>query len=115
MTPFNTLDNTKQNRLLNKNIKHSALLIIFLIAINYLSSILFKRFDLTVDKRYTLSEASINTIKELDAPIIIDVFLSGDDFPSEFRRLQTETKQLLEEFAAKNGNINFHFIKRDNA
>ncbi len=95
---------------MNKNIKHIALLIIVLIAINYLSSLIFKRFDLTSDKRYTLSEASINTIKDADAPIIIDVFLSGDDFPSEFRRLQTETKQLLEEFSAKNKNIVFHFI-----
>jgi ABC-2 type transport system permease protein len=38
------------------------------------------------------------------------VFLSGEDFPSEFRRLQNETKQLLEEFTAKNKNIVFNFI-----
>ena len=38
------------------------------------------------------------------------MFLEGEDFPSEFRRLQNETKQLLEEFAAVNGNIVFNFI-----
>jgi len=46
----------------------------------------------------------------VDSPVIIDVFLEGDDFPSEFRRLQNETKQLLEEFNAYNDNITFNFI-----
>lgn len=78
-------------------------------AINYLSSFVFERFDLTHDKRYTLSKASLNIIKDVDSPIDIDVYLSGDDFPSEFRRLQRETKQLLEEFSANNSNIKFHF------
>jgi len=81
-----------------------------LIGINYLSSIAFKRFDLTEDKRYTLSEATVNIVNNVDSPIIIDVFLEGDNFPSEFRRLQNETRQLLEEFTAKNGNIVFNFM-----
>lgn len=81
-----------------------------LIAINYLSSILFKRFDLTEDKRYTLSNTTINIIEKANSPIIIDVFLTGNDFPSEFRRLQNETRQLLEEFTSENKNIIFNFI-----
>ena len=79
-------------------------------AINYLSSFVFKRFDLTHDKRYTLSKASLNILKDVDSPIVIDVFLKGDDFPSEFRRLQREAAQLLEEFSANNPNVLFHFI-----
>ncbi len=81
-----------------------------LVAINLLSSKLYKRFDLTADKRYTLSESAIDMIKDIESPIVIDVFLEGDDFPSEFRRLQNETRQLLEEFQAENGNIVFSFI-----
>lgn len=81
-----------------------------LIVLNVLSSSLYQRFDLTSDKRYTLNEASLDVIKEVDSPIIIDVFLEGEDFPSEFRRLQTETKQLLEEFSAYNDNVVFDFI-----
>jgi len=92
------------------NSKHIILLLIVLIALNYISSLVFKRFDLTQDKRYTLSTASLNVIKEVSSPIIVDVFLSGDDFPAEFKRLQRETKQLLEEFSANNSNIIFHFI-----
>lgn len=95
---------------MKKNSKHIIILIVVLIAINYLSSFIFKRFDLTHDKRYTLSEASLNVIKDVNSPIVIDVFLEGNDFPSEFKRLQRETKQLLEEFSANNSNIIFHFI-----
>lgn len=95
---------------MKKHLKHITILLIALIAINYISSLAFKRFDLTDDKRYTLSEATINIIKNVDSPIEIDVFLSGEDFPSEFRRLQNETKQLLEEFSSENSNIIFNFI-----
>ncbi len=95
---------------MKKNSKQIILLFIVLIAVNYLSSLVFKRFDLTQDKRYTLSTASLNVIKEVSSPIVVDVFLIGDDFPSEFKRLQQETKQLLEEFSANNSNIIFHFI-----
>ncbi len=45
----------------------------------------------------------------MDSPILVDVFLEGD-FPSEFRRLRAETKQILEEFSASNKNIKFNFI-----
>ncbi len=95
---------------MKKHLKSIGILLVILIALNYISSSVFKRFDLTEDKRYTLSESAINVINDVNAPIVVDVFLSGDDFPSEFRRLQNETKQLLEEFASKNNNIIFNFI-----
>lgn len=95
---------------MNKILKHITLLIITLIGINLLSYKAFKRFDLTEDSRYTISDAAIHIIKDVKSPIIVDVFLEGNDFPSEFRRLQRETKQLLEEFAAENNNIIFNFI-----
>ncbi|GAA4807353.1 gliding motility-associated ABC transporter substrate-binding protein GldG [Litoribaculum gwangyangense] len=95
---------------MNKNLKYISILIIALIAINFIGNKVYKRFDLTSDKRYTLSESAINIINNVESPIVVDVFLDGDDFPSEFRRLQNETKQLLEEFSAINNNIIFNFI-----
>ncbi|WP_250432506.1 gliding motility-associated ABC transporter substrate-binding protein GldG [Hanstruepera flava] len=71
---------------------------------------IYKRFDLTSDKRYTLSPAAIDIVQSAESPLIVDVFLQSENLPSEFRRLQTETKQILEEFAAKNNQINFQFI-----
>lgn len=79
-------------------------------AINFISSKVFKRFDLTTDQRYTLSESATEIIEDLESPMVLDVFLEGEDFPSEFRRLKNETKQLLEEFSAVNNNIIFNFI-----
>ncbi|MEP1489492.1 MAG: gliding motility-associated ABC transporter substrate-binding protein GldG [Algibacter sp.] len=85
-------------------------LFIGLVALNSIGTSFFSRADLTQDKRYTLSDASVNIIKDLKSPIVVDIFLKGDDFPSEFRRFQRETKQLLEEFSAKNNNVLFNFI-----
>jgi len=83
---------------------------IILLLLNIFSDSIYKRFDLTEDKRYTLSTSTKTLIEDIDAPIIIDVFLEGEDFPSEFKRLQSETKQLLEEFSSENNNIKFSFI-----
>lgn len=85
------------------------LLIIGIVFLNIISNYFYKRLDLTQDQRFTLSEVSINTIKNIDSPIFIEVFLKGN-FPSEFKRLQAETKQLLEEFATQNSNIKYKFI-----
>lgn len=90
------------------NIKRLTLIIVVLIIVNILSSQFFKRFDLTSDKRYTLSETTLTLLKNVKEPINIDVFLDGD-FPVEFKRLQSETYQLLEEYKAYNSNIIFKF------
>ena len=70
---------------------------------------LYKRFDLTADKRYTLSQTSLNIVADVKEPLYIDVFLEGN-FPGEFKKLQTETQQLLDEFKSQNSNIIFQFV-----
>ncbi len=93
----------------NLNLKKLALTLVLLIVINLIGSQFFHRFDLTNDKRYTLSKTSLSLIKGVKEPLIIDVFLKGQ-FPGEFKKLQTETQQLLEEFKAYNSNIVFQFV-----
>jgi gliding-associated putative ABC transporter substrate-binding component GldG len=94
----------------NKSYRKQLLVTIaVLILINFAGSKVFKRFDLTDDKRYTLSETSLAIIKDAKEPIYVDVFLKGE-FPGEFKKLQTETNQLLEEFKAYNSNIKFQFV-----
>lgn len=90
------------------NIKNLAVIILAILAINVLSNYFFKRFDLTSDKRYTLSETTLTLLENVKEPITIDIFLDGD-FPAEFKRLQSETYQLLEEYKAYNSNIIFKF------
>lgn len=91
------------------NFKNLLTIIGILIVLNFAGNFFFKRFDLTADKRYTLSETSLNIIKEVKQPLYVDVFLEGN-FPGEFKKLQTETQQLLEEFKAYNSNIIFQFV-----
>ncbi|WP_445718034.1 gliding motility-associated ABC transporter substrate-binding protein GldG [Flavobacterium sp.] len=89
-------------------LKQLGIVFLVIIVINLISNFFFKRFDLTQDKRYTLSETTLNIVKEVDSPLYIEVYLEGN-FPPEFKRLQNETKQLLEEFTAYNSNIIFNF------
>lgn len=94
---------------MKKNIVQSAILIAGLLLLNILGNYFYKRFDLTQDKRFTLSEEAKEIVDKVDSPLIVDVFLKGN-FPPEFNRLQTETEQLLKEFSAYNSNIKFEFI-----
>ena len=91
------------------NLKKGLTTVALIIVLNLAGHFLFKRFDLTADKRYTLSQTSLNIVSEVKEPLYIDVFLEGE-FPGEFKKLQTETQQLLEEFKAENPNIIFQFV-----
>lgn len=91
-----------------KALKQLLITIAILIAVNFAGNYIFKRFDLTHDKRYTLSEATLNIIDNIQEPVYFDVYLDGQ-FPGEFKRLQDETRQLLEEFSSHNSNIIFQF------
>ena len=92
-----------------QNIKILGITVFVLIVLNVLGSLFFHRFDLTKDKRYTLSQTSLNIVKQVQNPLSIKIYMQGD-LPADFRRLQQETKQLLEEFQAYNSNIVFEFV-----
>ncbi|MEJ1222397.1 gliding motility-associated ABC transporter substrate-binding protein GldG [Sediminicola sp. 1XM1-17] len=83
--------------------------ILVLVIVNVAGHYVYTRFDLTEDKRYTLSQPALNSVQEFQKPVIIDVLLDGN-LPPEFIKLKGETQQLLEEFAAENKNIKFNFV-----
>jgi gliding-associated putative ABC transporter substrate-binding component GldG len=91
------------------NLKSVLIILAIVVLANVIGSSFFHRFDLTKDKRYTLSPTSLNIIKQVQNPLSIKVYMQGD-LPAEFKRLQQETKQLLEEFQAYNKNIVFEFV-----
>lgn len=93
----------------NKSLKYIVSVVVGLILVNFIASQVYQRFDLTKDKRYTLSDTSKSLISDLDSPLIIDVFLEGD-FPSEFRLLKTEVKQIIEEFQLETDQIFINYI-----
>ncbi|WP_299441910.1 gliding motility-associated ABC transporter substrate-binding protein GldG [uncultured Aquimarina sp.] len=89
-------------------LKLASFAVVGIVLINIAGSSFYNRFDLTADSRFTLSESTQYLLSEAEVPISIDVLLEGD-FPSEFRRLQGETKQILEEFNAINPKIQYVF------
>lgn len=95
--------------LTTKNIQTLAITVVVLVVINLIGSYVYTRFDLTQDKRYTLSEAGKSTIAEANTPIYVDVFLAGS-LPPEFKKLKEETEQLLASFKATNSNVIYEFI-----
>lgn len=97
---------------MNKKIKNTTIVLIILVLLNIVNQSFYKRLDLTNEQRYTLSETTKNTVQRIEQPLFINVYLEGD-FPSEFKRLQVETLQYLEELAAENSNIIIHFVNPD--
>jgi len=93
----------------NKSYQKAVLVLLLLLAVNYLGNFYFHRFDLTHDKRYTLSDATISLVQSIDEPLNIKVYLQGE-FPAEFKRIQLETTQYLEELNALNKLVRFRFI-----
>lgn len=102
------MKNTR-NRIFNHYLIQLLIVIAIIIVVNIISSNIFTRFDLTAEKRYTLSESTQELLKDVDDIVYFRVFLDGE-FPAGFKRLRRETKELLDEFRAYNKNIEYDFI-----
>ena len=89
--------------------KSAGITIAIVLVLNIIGSVCFYRFDLTKDKRYTLSPTSLHILEQVKNPLSIKVYMQGE-LPAEFKRLQIETRQMLEEFQGYNSNLVFEFI-----
>ena len=98
---------------MNRKIKNIAFLALGLLILNFANQSFYKRLDLTADNRYTLSKTTKNIVSKIDKNLSITIYLEGD-FPSEFIRLQAETRQYLEELSAENSKIKIGFQNPDN-
>lgn len=80
------------------------------IAAAFLLSVYFFRIDLTSEKRYTLSQFTKKTLRELDTVVVVKVYLDGDlNIP--FRKMQQRLRETLEEFQVYSGsNLKYEII-----
>ena len=86
------------------------LLLAGLFVINFLASQFHARFDLTKEKRYTLSKATRNLVKGLEDDVQIDVFLKGE-FPPKFRKLTNRVSEFLQMLRGVNSSrVNYKYI-----
>ena len=85
--------------------------IVIIVLCNYLGSFVFHRFDLTSEKRYTLSPQSKDIAKNLKGTTFFKVYLGGKLAAPGFVRLRDEVKEILDEYKAYSGNkVQYEFI-----
>ena len=99
---------TSRSNIKRSNFLQLGLGIIIIILVNIISSFVFTRFDLTSEKRYSLSPATKKLLKNLNDVVFFKVYLEGE-LPAGFRRLSNETKEMLDEFRAYNKKIQYEF------
>lgn len=95
-----------------RDITALTLAIIIFILLNFVGSFVFHRFDLTSEKRYTLSDATKKLLGNLSDVVYVKVYMGKDEeFPAGFKRLRNETQEMLDEFRAySEDNIEYEFI-----
>ena len=91
------------------NISQLLLGLVIIILVNVIGSYVYTRFDLTSEKRYSLSNATKDMLSDINDLVYFRVYLEGE-FPAGFKRLSRETRDMLREFRAYNRNIEFEFI-----
>jgi ABC-2 type transport system permease protein len=85
-------------------VKKPFFVLLLVVALMRLSNALFLQYDLTFDKRYSLSENTLSQLKTLEEPLRIDVFLEGD-LPTPYLRFRTALDALLDQLQYHNDNL----------
>ncbi len=76
--------------------------------VNILANTFYTHLDLTEEKRFTLTRPTRELLQGLKDRIYIQVLLEGE-FPAGFKRLQTASREMLDEFRSESGYIDYQF------
>ncbi len=99
-----------KKKIRSANLYQFLLLLLVIVGLNTLGKFLFWRFDLTTEKRFTLSSTTKEKLKNLKDVVYIKVYLTGD-LPAGFQRLSSATRDMLMEMKSYAGqNLEFDFI-----
>jgi len=92
------------------NLIQFVLSLAILVVIGLLSSFAFTKFDLTEEKRHTLTPSTIELLGGLEDQVFIKCYLHGE-FPAKFKRLEQAIKEKLDEFVDySEGKVSYIFI-----
>ncbi|MGI6291868.1 MAG: gliding motility-associated ABC transporter substrate-binding protein GldG [Bacteroidales bacterium] len=105
MKASRNIRNIKRNNLIQF---FSVLMIVVLV--NIIFSFLFLRFDLTDEKRYTLSPSTVDLVKNIEDIVYVKVYLYGKNLPPDFAELSLKTREFLDELRVYSKNIHYEFI-----
>lgn len=85
-------------------------LLLCIILLNVIASHVSTRYDMTSEKRYTLTKPVKNMLGRIHEPVNIDILLEGN-LKSGLRKLRNSTETLLQEFNEyADGNINYRLV-----
>jgi ABC-2 type transport system permease protein len=100
----------KRRKIRNQHIVELLITLVIIFLLNFIGSSYYYRFDLTSEKRYTLSPATREILSDLNDILYIKVYLDGE-LPSGFLRMKTAIRELLDEFRWQSpANIRYDFI-----
>ena len=91
------------------------LAVALLIVINVLANArlggtrLYGALDLTEDKRFTLTDNTVNQLSKLEEPIYVRVLLDGE-LPASYDRLRTRLQETLEDFTSYTDALEYQFV-----
>lgn len=105
--------NRRRRNLKLSNWLELAVALIAVVGVNIADRYLYTRFDLTAEKRYSLSDETKKYLKDIDETLLIRVYLDGE-MSSDYKRLHDETREMLNQFHAYNPNVTFEFIDPNN-
>lgn len=101
----------KRTKIQKNHLAKFAAVLLVVVLLNIISTYASKRFDLTAEKRYTLSDYTKNELSKMEQQIYITVYLDGKKLPIPFKKMRTSIRELLEEFKIHaDENIEFEFI-----
>ena len=87
-----------------------AILIVALIIVNLLSNQYYHQFDLTKEKRFTLSPTTERLVDSLNTNLTFNIYLEGN-LNSKFKQLRNSLRDLLDEIGdLSEGNVSYRFI-----
>jgi len=101
-----------KNKLPNRSdaLLRLGLVLVILVLANVASQYAYFRWDLTSEKRYSISAPTKKLVKDLKDVVIVKVYLGGE-LNAGFTRLKESTRNMLKEFQAYGGgNIEYEFI-----
>lgn len=103
------MSNTKRKSNKQSVLFRLVVVIGIIVLLNLIASRLVFRFDLTSDKRFTISEKTKEMLRNLKDGVFVKIYLTGD-MPAGFKRLANSTRDLLYEMKIYAGaNLQYEF------
>jgi len=100
---------TKKRSFKTQAFLNLAILAVALVVINLLANQYYHRFDLTKEKKYTLSNTTNTLLKNLDTKLTFNVYLEGD-LSTKFKQLKGNIRDMLAEFnEISGGKVQYDF------